>query len=91
MQQEQDEQEEEEHFRKIFEDALQDYDSEGEGEEDYQEVDNQSNSDTQISNNNRDYHHMLIAMANQLLAEKLEKQQLEAAIKLSMNQNSENA
>lgn len=93
MQQEQEEEEEEEHFRKIFEDALQDYDPEGEEEEedDNQEAEDHSQNEIQNTSSNRDYHHMLMAMANQLLAEKFENQQLDAAIKLSMNQNPDNA
>lgn len=71
-----------EEFRRAFEDAMQEYGSqEGEGEAEGEGEGMQGDGE----GNDRNYHYMLMAMANQMLSEKLEREQMEAAIKMSLN------
>ena len=81
-------------FRQALMEALVEWKSEGEGEDDgegEQDYEQHENWEGEGEGDNGDehenkYHYMLMAMANQLLAEKLERQELDAAMKFSMNQ-----
>ena len=59
---------------------------EGEGEGDFEEAfqHNLNNSDEAEDEEGNKYNNMVMAMANQMLADKLEKEQLDAAIQLSL-------
>eukprot|EP00345_Euplotes_harpa_P010217 CAMPEP_0168340740 /NCGR_PEP_ID=MMETSP0213-20121227/14250_1 /TAXON_ID=151035 /ORGANISM="Euplotes harpa, Strain FSP1.4" /LENGTH=258 /DNA_ID=CAMNT_0008347047 /DNA_START=280 /DNA_END=1058 /DNA_ORIENTATION=+ len=76
-------------FRRALTEALQaqaddEYpEAEGEGEE----IHENSEDANQDDEDPRNYRNMLMAMANHMLAEKLERQELEAAIQMSLNQN----
>jgi hypothetical protein len=66
-----------------------DGEGEGEGDQDYEQQhdiwEGEGEGDNGDEHENK-YHYMLMAMANQLLEEKLERQELDAAMKFSMNQ-----
>jgi hypothetical protein len=79
-------------FRQALMDALEEcnFEAEGEGEQDQEHqvkmLEGEGEGENGEENEDDNYHYMLMAMANQLLAEKLERQQLDAAMKFSMDQ-----
>lgn len=77
-------------FRQALMEALEEcnFEAEGEGEQDHEQQVHMLEGEGEAGEENEDdnYRYMLMAMANQLLAEKLERQQLDAAMKFSMDQ-----
>ena len=77
------------YFRRALTDVLHNAQDDQSVEEDEEQQDNEDEQEQEAEENTeqRNYHYMLMAMANHMLSEKMEKEQLEEAIKLSLNQN----